>query len=79
MTSTVTVLAQSHIARRGETPTCQTGWKQVTDDCPACGPDGPCTEEGGPLKPSLKRKWARVTRNWFAPEGTQLEDQFYDA
>lgn len=37
---------------RPETPTCCTGWKQVTDDCPVCGPNGPCQEEPDRVKPS---------------------------
>lgn len=32
------------MTNRKDVPTCYTGWKQVWDDCPVCGPDGPCQE-----------------------------------
>lgn len=45
------------VNRRTEAPTCIMGWKQVTDDCPECGPDGPCLYEPDRVKPSLGRRF----------------------
>lgn len=45
-------IAEKEIAQMGASGTCETGWKQVTDDCPVCGPDGPCEIEPDRVKPS---------------------------
>lgn len=39
--------------RRLAAPTCDTRFKQVTDDCPVCGPKGPCPDG---LKPSRETR-----------------------
>lgn len=53
---------------RQRVPTCCTGWKQVTDDCPMCGPDGPCQEEPDRVRPSLWRRLRRALARSITPD-----------
>jgi hypothetical protein len=51
-----------------DTPTCFTGWKQVTDDCPLCGPYGPCTaldSEGDAPSPKPIPSFRLRLRRWM--------------
>ena len=46
-------LASEPTSEPTSVPTCETGWKQVTDDCPVCGPAGPCEREPERVRRSI--------------------------
>ena len=61
-----------------DTPTCFSGWKQVTDDCPVCGPFGPCAAvdaAGDAPDPRPRPSLGLRLRTWLARASTEGTDR----